>query len=34
MLIRDSEIEIYSIEEDIWVVDTQTGAFKQSSFAA
>lgn len=34
MLIRDCEVQIYSVEGDIWVMDTQTGTFKQSPVAA
>jgi hypothetical protein len=34
MIIRDCEVKIYGIEGDIWIVDTQTGVFKQSPVAA
>lgn len=34
MLIRDCEVQIYSLKEDIWVMDTQTGTFKQSPVIA
>ncbi|RUT07632.1 hypothetical protein DSM106972_018920 [Dulcicalothrix desertica PCC 7102] len=34
MLICDYEVQIYGVEGDIWVMDTQTGTFKQSLVAA
>jgi hypothetical protein len=34
MLIIDNDVEIHDIEGDIFIIDTQTGTFKQSPVAA